>query len=135
MNMVTILMWTTWTMLEVQHVINHIYGKDVTCSCTYLYLWNVHLYVDMWARAQLKIKWCGHLRWQIPSGSKVCNEINTLNEKIQFFAFKKIELLSQITGNWINVIFLKFHKFCCWTPLQLLAPRTKKTSFATTGGL
>jgi len=35
-NMVTILMWTTGAMLEVQHVINHIHGKDV-CNL-FLYL-------------------------------------------------------------------------------------------------
>jgi hypothetical protein len=88
MNMVTMLMWTTGTMLEVEHVINHMYDKDVTCSCTYLYLWNVHLCMDMRAGAQLKVKWFCRLRWQIPSGSKVCNEINTSIENIWFFAFE-----------------------------------------------
>jgi len=78
MNMVTILIWTTGTMLEVEHVINHLYGKDVNCSCTYLYHQNVHLYMDMWAWAQVKVKWCGQLWGQIPSGSKVCNKINTV---------------------------------------------------------
>lgn len=87
--MVTILMWTTGTMLEVEHVINHIYGKDVTCFCTYLYLQNVHFYMDMWAGTQVKVKWCDQLRGQIPSGGKVCNEINTLNEKSQFFCIQK----------------------------------------------
>jgi hypothetical protein len=30
--------------------------------------------------------------------------------------------------------FLKFHDFC-WTPLQLLAPGTKQSSYATASGL
>jgi len=37
--MVTILMWATGTMLEVGHVINHIYGKDVT--------WFLYMYVSL----------------------------------------------------------------------------------------
>jgi hypothetical protein len=45
--------------------------------------------MDMWAGTQVKVKWCDQLRGQIPSGGKVCNEINTLNEKSQFFCIQK----------------------------------------------
>jgi len=91
--------------------------------------------MDMWAGAQVKVKWCNHLRGQIPSGSKVCNEINTLNEKIQFFCIQKDQIVEPNNKKLNKCYFLKFRNFCCWTPLQLLAPGTKKPSFATAGGL
>ena len=33
------------------------------------------------------------------------------------------------------LFFKSFINFCCWMPLQLLAPGTKKPSYATAGGL